>query len=256
MTAQPTSAPTHRVGLVDIPTGTNWEAVLAAVDHVEVSGTFLAPPKSAAQTKWMAVPQSVVLQAPWVLTHRTAPKNSRWTADDGSGEFRDSPAARAAAADIGKLAQASSAFAVVFVSPALWAPSAHNRELLRRFFAEVAPESLFGNVRRVWVPGGLWDPMSAVSLGEQCEVGTAVDPLALDHQRVSETFSALPTAHAVFRPTGAVRALSRDRLEEIALHAGAYAQCTITFATGERLRDASSYARQFGGHASPGDDDE
>ncbi|MEZ4367836.1 MAG: DUF72 domain-containing protein [Kofleriaceae bacterium] len=240
---------TIRIGTVDLPQKGGWDGYFKRLDYLELSGLFTAPVKPGTLARWAssAPAGSLGLVAPWVTTHREAPTRvqASWTADAGSGEFRDSPAVRVAVDALAQAATTVAAPVVMFQSPPMLSPSASNRDRLRAFFAEVAPAERFGGARRVWVPSGLWTPLTAVTFAGELGVVCTVDPLLDDPDLPLERMVALPAESLYLRPLGMGRAgaLSADRLDTLAEIADAYADVIVAFATAQRFRDATSFAK-------------
>jgi len=240
---------TVRIGTVDLPQKGGWDGYFKRLDYLELSGLHAAPVKASTLARWAttAAPGSLGLVAPWVITHRTAPTRvqASWPADAGSGDYRDSPAARTAVEALALAASTVSASAVLFTSPTMLSPSTANRDILRRFFAEVAPAARFGTARRVWIPSGLWTPLTAVTFAGELGVLCAVDPLLDDPDLPIERIVDLPAESLYLRPLGMGRAgaLSADRLDALALISEAYQDVIVAFATAERFRDATSFAK-------------
>src|SRR5262245_8956298 len=167
-----------RVGTVDLPARSGWDRYFGILSYLELSGLFAAPVKTGTLSRWRAAApsRSLGLVAPWPITHRRAPSSRGWAGDDESGEFRDSAATREALAALAAAAGRVEAAAVVFQAPADHSTSASSRETLQRFFAEVAPATMFAGVHRVWIPGGLWERELALALAAESGVLCAVDP--------------------------------------------------------------------------------
>jgi hypothetical protein len=233
-----------RVGTVDLPARAGWDRYFGALTYLELSGLFTAPVKTATMSRWRAAakPRSLGLVAPWPSTHRKPPAGPRgWTSDAYSGDFRDGPAARETVGALAAAAQRLEAAAVVFVSPADLSTSAAQREHLTAFFRDIAPAESFGGAERVWVPGGLWEPESALAMAGELGVLCAIDPFVTAPDR---TLPALPGS-IYLRPSGHGRAgtLSADRLDELLAIVAEAEDATVAFATHERLKDAVNFAK-------------
>jgi uncharacterized protein YecE (DUF72 family) len=241
-----------RVGTVDLPARAGWDRYFGTLTYLELSGLFVAPVKTATMSRWRAAapPRSLGLVAPWPITHRKPPAGPRgWSSDAWSGEFRDGPAAREAIAALAAAATRLEAAAVIFQSPADLSTSAATREHLTQFFTELAPAASFGGAARVWIPGGLWEPASALAFAEKLDIVCAVDPFVTDPEH---PLPPLP-ATTYLRPTGLGRSgvLSADRLDELSQLVAGTDTAMVAFATGERLKDALNLAKLVGKDAGP-----
>jgi uncharacterized protein YecE (DUF72 family) len=240
---EPTSAP--RIGTVDVPQRIDRERYFHALSFVELSTAFAGPPKPSALTKWAALapPGTIGLQAPFVFTHRTPPSTSAplWPHDAGTGDFRISPLAGESVSRFLDIATQLRARSIVFRSPEMFSPSAANRDSLRRFFSEVVPAEL-GPFERVWLPGGLWEVRTAVTLAKELDVTPAFDPTVRAPQEPPEVYFDLDAPALYFRIENAGRAgpMRQELIEEIADLAESYAdrELTIAFASAERWADA------------------
>ncbi len=242
-----------RIGTVDIPERIERSRYFHELSYLELSALFAGPLKPGSLAKWQEVapPGSIGLVAPWVLTQRKPPKAPRlWHHDDTVGDFRDSGHGRSALAVFREAAQALSARHAIFVSSPMFAPSAANRDQLKVFFGEIAtPDTI--NVDRVWVPGGLWEPRSAVKLATELGVTCAIDPLVVDPNRPEETFEDLEAPALYFRIAGLGRAgaIRSEKLEELAALVESYQEIevTIAFESTERWSDARNLKKLLEG---------
>jgi hypothetical protein len=233
-----------RVGTVDLPARAGWDRYFGALTYLELSGLFAAPVKTATMSRWKAAapPRTLGLVAPWPITHRKPPVGPRgWSSDAASGEYRDGEAAREAVSALAAAAVRLEAAAVVFQSPADLSPSTATRDHLTAFFTGIAPASVFGGAERVWIPGGLWEPATALAFAEQLGVVCAVDPFVSDPEH---PLPPLPS-QVYLRPTGLGRSgvLSADRLDELHQLLDGTDSAIVAFATGERLKDALNLAK-------------
>ncbi|HET9991216.1 MAG TPA: DUF72 domain-containing protein, partial [Kofleriaceae bacterium] len=149
--------------------------------YCELSALFGGPQKPSTFAKWseVAPPHTLGLVAPFPITHRKAPAAAgaaaAWPHDATSGDFRDAPLARAALGELLAAVEQTKAACVVFRSAETFSASAANRDQLKQFFTELAPEETIG-CERVWVPGGLWDLRTAVKFATELGVTCAFDP--------------------------------------------------------------------------------
>lgn len=130
-----------RIGTADIPDRTDREKYFRELTYLELSALFAGPMKPSVLAKWAEIaPKGTLgLVAPWVLTHRKAPKAEKlWQHDATVGDFRDSAPGRVAIAELAKAVQQLGAAHVIFRSPTLFAASQANRDLLKKFFQEIA----------------------------------------------------------------------------------------------------------------------
>lgn len=233
-----------RIGSVDIPDRVDRERYFRELSFLELSALFGGPLKPSALAGWakLAPPGGLALVAPWVLTHRQPPKTAKsWAHDATVGEFRDSAPARAALAELRAAIDATHAGAVVFRSPALFAPSAANRDQLKRFFGELATAEAVGT-ERVWVPDGLWEPRSAITFAGELGVTCAFDPLVRDPGEPAEIYYDLELSALYLRITGLGRSgpLRSERQEDLVALLEHYEDlpATIAFESPSRWQDA------------------
>lgn len=241
----------HRIGTVDLPPRLGMQRYFGELGALELSATFSSPLKQSLVNRWKAEAPagSLALAAPWVVTHRKAPPNVRgWTADSASGEFRDSPAVRAALEVFGQLCQELKPWAVVFTSPNLFSPSAANRDKLRHFFAEVAPAERFAGAQRVWVPDGLWESLSAVRFAQELGITCAIDPLVTIPGTPPDLHYHYETSDLYFRilGIGRTRGLREDDLITLEEMSSLYEDASFLFASMERWKDAKSLQKRLG----------
>ena len=240
------------IGTVDLPDRIDRERYFRELSYLELSLLFAGPVKPGVIAKWKAaIPEgsSVGLVAPWVLTDRAPPKAPQvWTHDATVAEFRDSAPAREALAKFREvLTELSAAFAI-FRSPALFAPSAANRETLKKFFGELATAELLG-VPRVWVPDGLWDLRTAVAFAAELGVICAFDPLVRDPGQPPEVHYDLDLAALYLRVTGLGRSgpIRSERLDDLVMLVEHYADVeggiAIAFESPSRWQDARNFKK-------------
>ena len=230
----------------------------AQLRALELSATFSAPPKASVVNRWKteAPANSLAIAAPWVVSHRKAPLGAKgWASDATSGEFRDSPAVRTALAELSQICGQLSPWAVVFTSPALFSPSTFNREKLRQFFAEVAPAELFAGAKRVWVPDGLWEPLSAVRFASELGVTCAIDPLVQIPGMPPDLHLHYETSDLYFRilAIGRNRGLREDDFISLEELSAIYEDADFIFATMERWKDAKNSLQRLSAEAPPVD---
>jgi uncharacterized protein YecE (DUF72 family) len=259
--------PPVRIGTVDLPERIDRARYFRELSYLELSALFVGPLKPSARTRWAedAPKHAVGLVAPWVMTQRTPPAGERrWPHDVSVGDFRDSAPARVALAALREAVDELACAHAVFRSPRLFAPSVANRDVLRRFFAELATPEAVG-ASRVWLPDGLWEPRVAVRFAGELGVTCAIDPLVHDPAQ-PETYEDLEASSLYFRIGGLGRAgaLRSEKLEDLAslieTYQGQGVELTVAFASPKRWVDARNLRKLLGesGPASPdgeGDDD-
>lgn len=233
-----------RIGTVDIPDRMDRARYFKELDFLELSAMFAGPLKPSVLTGWadLAPKGSIALVAPFVLTHRKAPKASKlWAHDATTGDFRDSAPARVALAQLRAAVDQLGASHVVFKSPPLFAASSANRDALKRFFGELATEEAVGT-SRVWVPDGLWDLRTAITFANELEVICAWDPLVRDPGQPPEVHYDLELSELYLRITGLGRTgpLRTERLDDLLMLLESYEDvpATIAFESPARWADA------------------
>ena len=236
------------IGTADLPDRVDRARYFRELGYLELSAWFTGPLKPSALARWVAsTPKKAVgLVAPWVLTQRKPPSRSTWAHDASVGDFRDSDHGRAALAALRDAITQLDAACVLFRSPPAFAPSAANRDQIRRFFSEVATAEAIGT-RRVWVPDGLWEPHVAAKLAAELDVTAAIDPLVREPGTPPEIYFDLELTTAYFRVEGLGRAgtLRAERLEDLAALVEHYQDLpiTVTFASQARWQDARNFKK-------------
>jgi len=246
----------HRIGTVDLPPRLGMQRYFGELQALELSATFSGPLKPSLITRWKAeAPEGgLALAAPWVATHRKAPPNAKgWAADAGSGEFRDSPAVRAALESFGASCAELKPWAVVFTSPSLFSPSVANREKLRHFFSEVAPAERFAGAERVWVPDGLWESLAAVRFSEELGITCAIDPLVTIPGTPPDLHYHYETTGLYFRilGIGRNRGLREDDYITLEEMSALYEDASFIMATMERWKDAKNLQKRLASDETP-----
>jgi hypothetical protein len=232
------------IGTVDLPERMDREKYFRVFSYLELSALFAGPLEKKTLAKWPKGKLGLV--APFSLTHRKPPANARWAHDATSGDFRDSAPGRVALAAFREAIATVEATHAIFRSPTLFAPSAANRELLTRFFGEVATEEAVG-VPRVWVPDGLWEPRAAVAFATELGVACAIDPLVVDPNTPFEAYDDLEAPALYFRVSGLGRggAIRSEKLDELAALCESYEDVPITvaFDSSARWADARNFTK-------------
>jgi len=238
-----------RIGTVDLPDRMDRERYIRELTYLELSLLFAGPVKPSVLAKWKATDDFAIgLVAPWVMTHKTPPKASKlWAHDATVGEFRDSGPARVARAELAKAVAEIGASHVVFRSPPLFAASAKNRETLTAFFTELATEDEIGGATRVWVPDGLWDPITAITFANEIGVTCAFDPLVRDPGQPPEIYYDLEVSELYLRISGLGRSgpLRNERQEDLAMLIESYEDVpvTVAFDSPQRWQDARNFKK-------------
>lgn len=240
-----------RIGTVDIPERVERERYFSQLTYLELSALFTSPLKQTAMAGWaeIAPAGAIGLVAPFVLTHRQVPKSNKlWPNDGRTGDYRDSPLGRAAWAAVKETATTMKAGCIVFKSPALFAPSAANRDVLRAFFTDVVgPEELGEDVQRVWVPDGLWEPRTAAAFAAELGVTVAVDPLVVEPGESTDLYAELDVESLYLRINGLGRSspLGTEALDDIAALIESYedTKITVAFDSPARWADAKNLSR-------------
>jgi uncharacterized protein YecE (DUF72 family) len=238
-----------RIGTLDVPGRIERDRYFRELSYLELSVLFAGPVNKGVLAKWaeVAPPKSLGLVAPFSLTHRKAPPGAKlWPHDASTGEFRVSDVSRAALEPLREAVSTVDARYVVFRSPEAFSASAANRDQLKRFFAEVATPEAVG-AERVWVPGGLWEPRTAMTFANELEVTCALDPLVRAPGDPIDPYEELDTSSLYFRIESAGRtgAMRQERLEDLAALLESYGDLPITvvFASPERWQDARNFRK-------------
>ena len=237
-----------KIGTVDIPQRVERERYFAELSDVELAALFAGPLKPRVLTQWADVaPEGAIgLVAPFPLTHRKPPAGTKlWPTDATTGDFRDNPLAREALAALKAAVAQLRAGSVIFRSAESFSPSAANRDLLTRFFSEIA---VFDPpVQRVWIPGGLWNVRTAAKVARELGVTCAFDPLVREPGEPPEIHYELEADSLYMRIEGAGRsgAIRSEKLDELADLVTHYEdrELTIAFASPERWSDARNFKK-------------
>lgn len=242
-----------RIGTVDIPERTDRARYFRELTYLELSALFAGPLKPGVLAKWaeLAPPGSLGLVAPWVLTHRKAPRAAKlWLHDPTVGDFRDSAPGRAALAQFATALQQTRAGFAVFQSPPVFAASAANRDQLARFFGEIATEEVLG-VPRVWIPDGIWDVRTAMTFAKELGVLCAFDPLVRDPGAPPEVHYDYDVTALYLRITGLGRSgpIRSERMDDLVALLEHYegVPATIAFDSPARWQDARNLKKTLEG---------
>lgn len=223
-----------RIGTVDLPERLDRDRYFRELSYLELSLLHAGPQRPATIAKWAEVAPkgSLGLVAPFVLTHRHAPKGAKlWDHGETTGDFRDSPPGRVALAKLREAVDQLGASCAVFRSPALFASSAANRDRLRAFFGELATVEAVGT-ERVWVPDGLWDVRTAITFAKEIGVTCAFDPLVRDPGQPPEVYYDLEVDSLYLRISGLGRSgpIRNERQEDLVMLLEHYEGLPVTIA--------------------------
>ncbi len=216
------------VGCVDLPHGIGWDRYFGRLSFLETSALTRGPLRTSVMNKWRAAapgPGSFGLVAPPIQ-------------EQPLGLPRGVEA-------LGEAVRGLDASAVVFRTPPMFSPSSGNRDLLRRFFAEVAPAEKLSGATRVWQPDGLWELPTALKLSKELGVVLGADPFAKDPtQDPPDLYATLGVPEVYFRVTGlghGGRKLSSSQMEELAATVEVYERVWVVFATVDSFTDAGRF---------------
>ena len=213
------------VGTADLPHGTGWDRYFRKLGYIETSVLVRNHARPSVLAKWRAA----------------APRAGAF------GLVAPSLTANPLGVERGvdALLEASrtlEASAILLRTPPTFSPSQTNRDLLRRFFAEVLPAEAAGGAARVWQPDGLWDTRTAVKLAAEMGIVFGCDPSLRDQTREPPDFyGTLEIEDIYFRVSGlgrGARTLSAAFREELAELTTAYGRAWVVFATVDAIADA------------------
>lgn len=192
----------------------------AALDYLEVALWYERPLKAASWKRWLE-------ESPEGGLGLVAPK--------AVCDMLPGPAFDAALASF-TAALAPAVGAIVVATPPAFSPSSHNREAVRRLFAETLADV---DVAKVWRPSGLWDLATAVKTAADAGAVLSWDPFS-DPTTPAEAYEAVEAEAMYWRPAGLGRKgpLSPDHLDRLAALAEALPTTWIVLATTEAWKDA------------------
>jgi uncharacterized protein YecE (DUF72 family) len=219
------------VGCAGLPTGVGWPRYFQRLPYLELNALHIGPVRPAVVKRWR---QSVTrarafgVVAPAIITHEPGPKGfgpRGWPIPAERraeiGRFRPGEVRDHGVAALRDACATLDAAVSVFRTGPEFTPSSANRDLMRRFFAEVMPAEALGDCLRVWHPTGLWDPPAAHAFAAELGIVCAHDPLVADPTGTFAPFFAeLEGEDAYLVVSGLGRArrhLSGEQLEELAL---------------------------------------
>lgn len=245
-----------RIGTVDLPDRMERDRYFRELDYLELSMLYAGPVKPSSLAKWKAASKSIGLVAPWVLTEKSAPKAPRvWDHDASVSPFRASAPASKALVEYQTALTELEAACAVFRSPSLFAPSQANRDTLKKFFSEViAPETL--DVPIVWIPDGLWEPLTALNFAAELGITCAFDPMVREPGQPPEIYYDLEIESLYCRVSGLGRAgaIRTEHLEDLAMLVESYGSLpvTVAFDSPQRWQDARNFKKILS-HLEPSD---
>jgi len=155
-------------------------------DVVEVQQTFYEPPRVETVRRWREEAPAgfeFSLKAWQLITHEArSPTYRRLKTHLGhkeraeAGAFRWSGVVRMAWDRTREVAQALGARMIVFQCPASFAPTAENKDRVRRFFQNVDRRGLVC----IWEPRGKWRPAEIKALCDELDLVHCVDPFTAE----------------------------------------------------------------------------
>jgi uncharacterized protein YecE (DUF72 family) len=245
--------PMVRIGCAGLPQGMNVTSYFKRLDLLEVDATFYDPPALATLRRWQreAPPGAGFSAVAWQLVTHDAdtPGYARLQeplpAERASqvGSFRPTPAVRDAWQRTLASARALAAEVVLLSSPPSFAPTAQNRDALRRFVGEVIGD--VPDLTIAWEPRGVWEPGPAASLAAELGLVYVCDPLQLEVPPPQET-------RAYFRIYGLGfyrDKISEENLELLAAMVERHERCWVVFANTSKLGDAQRFRALWEGRA-------
>jgi uncharacterized protein YecE (DUF72 family) len=250
------------VGCADLPPGLRRKRFFEVLDYLENEGTRFRLPAARVLQRWRdeAGPRGRLgLVAPQVITDKPGTRGyarggEELTAKElaQAGAFGATPVVERAVKTLIEACSALPADTVIFRSPPDFAPSAANRDAMRRFFAELAPAERFGDTVRVWEPQGLWEPEVAARLAGELGLVYAWDPLSNDPLATNLEADQLPEASGYFRITGL--GVGKPRFDDYSLEpvlelASECERAWIVFAHAHKYPDAIRCRRLIDTHA-------
>jgi uncharacterized protein YecE (DUF72 family) len=254
-------APPIRVGCAGLPPRMPRDRYWRDLPFLEADVMYRSPPRRAAIRGWReTAPEGsgISLLAWQAITHRAGKQGYAYKGTPlppaelaETGGFRDTPTVRRAVEAMAEAVEATEAEAVVFRTPASFAPSAKNRDAMKRFFTDIAGPEAFGGAVRVWEPEGLWRPDEAIRTASELGLILAVDPLArdpLEEQAPALAFD-LPREAGYFRITGmgsSDRQIDSGDLEILAEFIEDFDRAWVVFANVAKFADARRFARAIG----------
>ncbi|MEZ4399150.1 MAG: DUF72 domain-containing protein [Kofleriaceae bacterium] len=245
------------VGCAGLPTGVGWSRYFQRLPYLELNTLHVGPVRASVQKRWR---QSVTrtrafgVVAPAIITHEPGPKGfgpRGWPIPPERkpevGRFRPGELRDHGVAALVEACDTLDAAVAIFRTGPEFTPSSANRDLMRRFFAEVVPAERLGECVRVWHPTGLWDPPMAQAFAEELGIVCAHDPLGADPTgEFAPFYAGLHGDDAYLHVSGLGRArrhLAGDQLEEIAEMAQRHQRAWVVLATNQPFADAIRLGR-------------
>lgn len=250
------------VGCAGLPTGVAWTRYFQRLPYLEVNTLHVGPVRPSVLKRWrQSVSRTAAfgVVAPAIITHEPGPRGfgpRGWPVPAERraelGRFRPGPERDHGVAALREAVQLLDAAVAIFRTGPELTPSAANRDLMRRFFAEVMPASALGDCVRVWHPAGLWDAPLAHAFAQELGVVCAHDPIASDPTgELAAFYAGLSGDDAYLIASGLGRArrhLTGDQLEQIAEMADRHQRAWVVMATNEPFADAIRLGRVLQAH--------
>jgi uncharacterized protein YecE (DUF72 family) len=159
----------HQVGCAELPPGMNRGKYFEKLKLLEVATFATSSPSRKAVRGWREKSPADARFSLLASSELVGAKS--FPVDDRAGELT---------ARLVDACQILEAEAVVFRTPAEFSPSSANQDRMRRYFGEIASADAFGDTRRVWEAGGLWEPEGISKIAEELDLCVAIDPIAQD----------------------------------------------------------------------------
>lgn len=246
------------VGCADLPPGLRRASYFKRLRYLEIEGTRFRVPKRAVLSRWLAEigadessasDRRFGLVAPQEITDKPGPKGySRsqrtWTREQlwQAGGLRDTEVIHQAVETVAAACADVRASTIIFRTPPDFVPSAHNRDMVRNFFNNIATLEKFSETVRVWEPLGLWEVTASARLAADLGVTLACDPLSNNPiDNPERLLTELPGESAYFRITGLGRGTQRFddyALEPLLDAVHTYRRTWVVFAHAHKYPDA------------------
>ncbi len=253
------------VGCAGLPHGVGWPRYFQRLPYLETSALLNGPVRPSVLRRWKEGARhggAFGVVAPAIVTHAPGPRGygpGGWTVPaeraHEAGSFRPTELVKQGVATLVDALTTLDAGVAVFRTPPEFSPSQSNRDALRRFFSEEATIDRMGGRARVWMPSGLWDPLTAHTLAGQLGILCGLDPLGADPEnRFASMWAEMSGDDAYLVVSGLGRGrrrTSNDHLEQIAEIALRHDRTWVVFATVDPFPDAIRFAKLASPHALP-----
>lgn len=226
------------IGCAELPPGMSRANYFEKLDFLEVASFFTNEPSRKVVRAWREKsPQGAAFS---VIAHQSLTQPG----------FQPGDKSLETTLQLVDFCEILRAEAVVFKTPASFAPSSKNRERLKTYFTEEGTSERFGTTQRVWDPDGLWEPSTISDLAEELDILVAVDPLAVDpfDEHAEHVARNLARGRAYLRVSG--MGLSRRRFESYQLEMLGemlleLERSWVVFAHPSKYPDALSFSRML-----------